>query len=83
MQFYSSTFCFLLGSDNGPATYAADVVSGFPTIVVRSSKTGEINAYHNVCRHKAGPLEWSNTSGICSLNGLKCKVMTSYMTTIC
>jgi phenylpropionate dioxygenase-like ring-hydroxylating dioxygenase large terminal subunit len=52
----------------------SDVVSGYPTIVVRSSQTGELNAYHNICRHKAGPLEWSDTRGVCSLNGLKCKV---------
>jgi len=63
----------LQDSDKGPATFVSDVVSGFPTIVVRSSKTGELNAYHNICRHKAGPLEWSDTRGVCPLNGLKCK----------
>jgi choline monooxygenase len=64
----------LQDSDKGPATFVSDVVSGFPTIVVRSSESGELNAYHNVCRHKAGPLEWSDTRGVCPLNGLKCKV---------
>lgn len=64
----------LQDSDKGPATFVSDVVSGFPSIVVRSSKTGELNAYHNICRHKAGPLEWSDTRGVCPLNGLKCKV---------
>lgn len=63
----------LKDADKGPATYVSDVVSGFPAIVVRSSSTGEINAYHNVCRHKAGPLEWSDSQGVCPLNGLKCK----------
>jgi choline monooxygenase len=64
----------LQDSHKGPATFVSDSVSGFPTIVVRSSKTGELNAYHNICRHKAGPLEWSDTRGVCPLNGLKCKV---------
>jgi hypothetical protein len=64
----------LQDSDKGPATFVSDVVSGFPAIVVRSSKTGDLNAYHNICRHKAGPLEWSDTRGVCPLNGLKCKV---------
>jgi phenylpropionate dioxygenase-like ring-hydroxylating dioxygenase large terminal subunit len=44
----------LPGSDASPATYIAETVCGWPTIVVRSSKTGQLNAYHNVCRHKAG-----------------------------
>lgn len=65
----------LQDSEKGPATFVSDVVSGFPAIVVRSSQTGEMHAYHNICRHKAGPLEWSDTRGVCALNGLKCKVM--------
>lgn len=56
-----------------PASYFAETVCGWPTIVVKSAKTGQINAYHNVCRHKGGPLEWNNTAGTCDLNGLKCK----------
>ena len=56
-----------------PATYVAAMVAGWPAIVVRSSKTGDIYAYHNVCRHRAGPLEWNDTSGSCKLHGLKCK----------
>ncbi|KAJ1428395.1 ring hydroxylating alpha subunit-domain-containing protein [Ochromonadaceae sp. CCMP2298] len=63
----------LKDADKAPATYIAETIAGWPTIVVRSSKTGQINAYHNVCRHKAGPLQWDGTSGACDLHGLKCK----------
>jgi nitrite reductase/ring-hydroxylating ferredoxin subunit len=33
----------------------------------------QVHAYHNVCRHKAGPLQWDGTSGACELHGLRCK----------
>jgi len=61
------------GNKSSPATYVAASVAGWPAIAVRSSKTGDIYAYHNVCRHRAGPLEWNDTSGSCNLHGLKCK----------
>jgi len=60
-------------NDRAPATYIADYISGWPAIVVKSAKTGKLHAYHNVCRHKGGPLQWHDTSGVCDLNGLKCK----------
>ena len=60
-------------SKTSSATYVAALVAGWPAIAVRSSKTGDIYAYHNVCRHRAGPLEWNDTSGSCKLHGLKCK----------
>ncbi len=60
-------------NEKAPASYFAETVCGWPAIVVKSAKTGQVNAYHNVCRHKGGPLEWNNTAGICDLNGLKCK----------
>lgn len=64
---------FQTTNDKAPATYIAETICGWPTIVVKSARTGQFHAYHNVCRHKAGPLQWNNTSGVCDLNGLKCK----------
>lgn len=64
---------FQTSNEKAPATYIAETVCGWPTIVVKSARTGQLHAYHNVCRHKAGPLQWNNTSGPCDLNGLKCK----------
>ena len=63
----------LKDSTSAPATYFADTVAGWPCIIVRNSKTGILSGYHNVCRHRAGPLEWDGTSGPCKLNGLMCK----------
>ena len=72
-QLFGHESQFLSDSSNPPATFVAETICGWPTIVVRSSKTGQFHAYHNVCRHKAGPLQWNNTAGACELNGLKCK----------
>jgi choline monooxygenase len=60
-------------NDDVPASYIAETISNYPTILIRSGKTGEIKGYHNVCRHRAGPLEWDGTKGLCSIHGLKCK----------
>lgn len=38
-----------------PNSYVATSAAGFPIIVVRD-KDGTIRAFHNVCRHRAGPL---------------------------
>jgi choline monooxygenase len=38
-----------------PGDYIADVIAGFPVVAVRD-ETGAVRAYHNVCRHRAGPL---------------------------
>jgi choline monooxygenase len=35
--------------------YAADTLAGFPIVVVRN-KDGALRGFHNVCRHRAGPL---------------------------
>lgn len=35
--------------------YIADVLAGYPVVVVRDEK-GVLRGYHNVCRHRAGPL---------------------------
>jgi len=38
-----------------PNSYVATIAAGFPVIVVRD-KDGAVRAFHNVCRHRAGPL---------------------------
>jgi choline monooxygenase len=38
-----------------PGSYVAATVAGYPVIVVRD-EAGALNAFHNVCRHRAGPL---------------------------
>ena len=38
-----------------PGDYLADVIGGAPVVVVRNSE-GELAAFHNVCRHRAGAL---------------------------
>src|ERR1700753_717079 len=38
-----------------PGEYVAANAAGYPLIVVRGAK-GELHAFHNVCRHRAGPL---------------------------
>lgn len=38
-----------------PGDYIADVVAGAPVVVVRKDD-GALAAWHNVCRHRAGPL---------------------------
>jgi choline monooxygenase len=35
--------------------YLSDVLAGFPIVVVRD-EDGALKGYHNVCRHRAGPL---------------------------
>ena len=44
--------------------YLTDLVGGAPVIVVRGAD-GEVRAFHNVCRHRAGPLatEFSGNCG--------------------
>src|ERR1700743_2145673 len=38
-----------------PNSYVATNAAGYPIIVVRD-KGGQVRAFHNVCRHRAGPL---------------------------
>lgn len=38
-----------------PGDYVAEAVAGWPLLVIRE-KTGELRGFHNVCRHRAGPL---------------------------
>ncbi len=46
-----------------PRTYAADVLAGYPVIVVRG-EDDVLRGFHNVCRHRAGPLT-RDTEGTC------------------
>ncbi|THD61295.1 aromatic ring-hydroxylating dioxygenase subunit alpha [Phenylobacterium sp.] len=38
-----------------PGDYLAEVLAGYPVMVVRDEARG-LKGYHNVCRHRAGPL---------------------------
>lgn len=72
-QLFSHISLLTNQNNDSSVSYITETIAGWPIIVIRSNKTGEIYAYQNVCRHKAGPLEWNDTSGTCNLNGLKCK----------
>ncbi len=39
---------------SAPAAYAAVVAAGFPIVVINDA--GTLRAFHNVCRHRGGPL---------------------------
>ena len=47
-----------------PGRYLATTVAGCPVLVV-SDAAGTVRAFHNVCRHRAGPLVWDG-AGTCS-----------------
>jgi choline monooxygenase len=40
-----------------PGSYVATELAGWPLVVVRDD-SGSLRAFHNVCRHRAGPLVW-------------------------
>ena len=46
-----------------PRAWRADTLAGFPVVAVRGDD-GVIRAFHNVCRHRAGPLV-NAASGVC------------------
>ena len=46
-----------------PLTYRAESLAGFPLIVLRD-EAGQLRGYHNVCRHRAGPLV-KDKGGVC------------------
>ena len=54
---FSTTWQFLgMAADLvRPGDYVADVIAGFPVVVV-CDESGTLRAYHNVCPHRAGPL---------------------------
>ena len=62
----------LLGRDGElakPGDYIADDIAGWPVFVIRA-KDGTLRGFHNVCRHRAGPLVGEG-AGHC--NALRCK----------
>ena len=52
-----------------PTAYVARAYAGWPLMVIRSAD-GEVRGFHNVCRHRAGPLV---TDGAGSCANLVCK----------
>jgi choline monooxygenase len=54
---FAKTWQFLgLESDLArPGDYLAEVVAGFPVLAIRDEQ-GSLRGFHNVCRHRAGPL---------------------------
>ena len=49
---------------DAPGRYVATTVAGWPVLVV-SDADGRVRAFHNVCRHRAGPLCWDGV-GTCT-----------------
>ena len=70
---HESRFVNPTTTQNAPATYIAETVCGWPIIAIKNYNSDTTRAFHNVCRHKAGPFEWDGTRGVCALNGLRCK----------
>jgi choline monooxygenase len=54
-----------------PGDYLATTVAGYPIVVVNDD--GELRGFHNVCRHRSGPLVWdgegSCRSFVCRYHG--------------
>jgi len=46
-----------------PGDYVAEILAGYPVLVVRDERAG-LRGHHNVCRHRAGPLV-GDTKGHC------------------
>jgi choline monooxygenase len=61
------------GARTGGASFIAESVGLNPIIVVRNGRSGVLSAFHNVCRHRGGPLEWTGERGSCDVNGLRCR----------
>ena len=57
------------GELGAPGDYIADDIAGWPVFVIRA-KDGALRGFHNVCRHRAGPLVGEEV-GHC--NVLRCK----------
>jgi len=46
-------------------SYLATDIAGSPVVIVRGAD-GALSAFHNVCRHRAGPLVWDGTGHVSS-----------------
>jgi choline monooxygenase len=49
-----------------PGSYVATTIAGWPILVVVADD-GELRAFYNVCRHRAGPLAWDGDGRAASL----------------
>ncbi len=54
-----------------PGDYIAETVAGFPIVAV-GGRAGELRAFHNVCRHRAGPLV-GEAAGRCAGEEFVCR----------
>ncbi len=54
-----------------PGQWVAQTLAGYPILAVRG-EDGVLRAFHNVCRHRAGPLT-DAPSGRCADGGFTCK----------
>jgi choline monooxygenase len=52
-----------------PGSYLTDIIAGWPIFVIRD-RDGILRAFHNVCRHRAGPILWDG-QGHCDV--LRCR----------
>ncbi|HYD99061.1 MAG TPA: SRPBCC family protein [Alphaproteobacteria bacterium] len=52
-----------------PGSYIASEVAGWPVFVIRD-REGGLRGFHNVCRHRAGPIVWEG-QGRCDV--LRCR----------
>ena len=52
-----------------PGSYVTGDVAGWPVFAVRD-RHGELRAFHNVCRHRAGPI-FNDEGGVC--RALRCR----------
>ncbi len=56
--------CARLAQFANTGDFVADTIAGFPVIIIRA-ENGELKAFHNVCRHRAGLMSVEN-QGNCS-----------------
>lgn len=56
---------------SGPGDYLAETLAGFPVVAARDAD-GVLRAFHNVCRHRAGPLV-EDGSGRCEGGEFVCR----------
>ena len=57
---------------SAPRSFVALDVCGWPLLLVVDDD-GVLRGFHNVCRHRAGPLMWAGSSGVCPSSSLVCR----------